>query len=842
MTKTISVAKVAVALLVLFVICNNKSYAQETYGIADFSRSDIIPRDAMIDYWQLDKVNMSGDLLLDAGDMEQGATSGGCTYCPTGATCSCAGDSNITQETSLLYKNNSSLKYTSGTSGSIYTFFSFIAAPNTAYQLSFKYMGATGTEDMYFKLFGSVAPVYYNQATDVWQAGDSFRVYSSIPTTWTTQTVFIINDANAKTISVRFYNQSASKVFYLDDVQVQSYRDGTTIKGMKNNMTQTVSGNASFGQAPNAVSRPNQHSGAGNYGGYFDGSDSSLSVADNAVYEPQTYGYKFSWGCRDVNLTTHQQVIGKVATNQYGYVQTLTGGNQSGCYISKDGTQVAASRSYVGCVNGANGYSDSCACTYDGKTDGTSILRGYSRAAVASDTLAVYPIFNSPIPLAIGGTQAASNESIGSIGSCALWGKTLSAREAAQWISPHFPGPTETNGLYPTACVHTAPEASCSYDRCRDGTPNACQVQGTGTQAVFGAATELAPNNSFETYTGTDAVPIITGWLKTINGGTLSMYRPLAKHGAVAARMVTTNISGSNRVMIRSNCITVTPSTSYYLYVNKKTLAGDSSNASFLISPYSDGSCANTTGVNAFFSIPEGTSGSSYSTSASMNSLYVYVNNNQLPVGTDVVYDTISLRAKSYHTPWFHNAGTGTTSSTAKTYTLNNPLAEKRSDGVSAYTNGFCFGGWVWTPYLGSDSTSRYFGGTGGSTNQWNIEKFGSVNLNFNVVDSSNTTKRSSLSPTEINFTSNSWKYITGCTNNAGTITLNWYNTNNATWYIGSTNGAGTGIQNGQTSTATLGSLAAGNSDAYFHNFTITPYASPNPLPGWNNRPSNRPY
>lgn len=821
--------------------------AQTTYGLADFSRSDVIPKDGLIDLWDLTRVNMSGDLLSGAGDMESGSTSGGCTYCPTGATCSCTGNSLLDSEASLLYKNNASLKFTSGSSGTCRLQFRVTTTPGIAYQVTFKILGAAGTEDMYFYIQGSDGK-YYVQTTDVWQAGSSSRVFSSLATTWTTYTVYVLNDTAARTyFDVSFTNNTASKTFYIDDVQIQQYRDGPTIKGMKNNMTQTVSGNVSFGQATNAVSRPNQSNDSGMYGGYFDGSDSSLFVADNAIYEPATYGNKFSWGCRDVvpatENTASKNIFSKDAMSNRSYWFNNYSPTGATCDITKDGS----TDNYTSSISTAvTGQKFDFVCTYSGLSDGASILAGYTNKTTTTKTNAVFPIFNGTAASVIGASGAGtSSEHTGSIGSCALWGKTLSAIEAAKWISPHFPGPTETTGLWPTACTHTAPEATCGYDRCRDGTPNACQVQGTGVQAVFGAATELAPNNSFETFTGTDAAPTITGWTREFAVGSpkITLYRPAAKHGNVGLRFKTNAPTDDFRSV--SSCIAVSGNTDYYVSGTHKILSG-SITPRLLVIEFTGASCTSagnstiisTTGIN-------GVVGQKFTTAAGTIGAKIYINSQVTNSMYDVVWDTISLKQKSYHTPWFHNSGTGTTSSTAKTYTLNNPLAEKRKDGVSAYLNGFCFGTWVWTPYGGSDTATReVLYNVPGGAQLWKVEKFGITSLVFFITDSVSGQKYSLFTPNDTNFTANSWKYITGCTNNAGTVSFAAYNTNNSTWYTGTPGGAGTGVHSTAASQLYFGSNNGSTQqmDAYFHNLVITPYASPNPLPGFTNRPTNRPY
>lgn len=841
--RVLGVATVGLLAIVTF----SELKAQDTYGLADFSRSDVIPRDKMIDYWDLNKVNMSGDLLSGAGDMETGAASGGCTYCPTGAACACSGDSTVTQETTLIYLNNSSIKMVRGASGYPFVHYSFSATANTAYNLSFYTLGVDGTENIVVTTTSGVN--YYNPATDVWSAVYAASSLSPVPTTWKVWNYYLLNDSTARSIDIEFQVNVNNKTLYIDNVTIQAYRDGTGIKGMKNNLTQTVSGNVSFGKVPNAIARPNQSNDSGMYGGYFDGVDSSLSTPDNAVYEPATYGQQFSWGCRDfITPARAGQVIGKMKDTDANdsYSTIFWSGNPVYCVVKKVLSYSALASAVTLTLNA----SDTHLCTYNGIADGSSVLKMYENFGVSTLATAVYPINNGNTAVSIGAyANGTAAEFSGSLGSCALWGKALSAIEAAKWINPHFPKPTMTNGLYPTACTHTAPEATCSYDRCRDGTPSACQVQGTGVQAVFAAATELAPNNSFETFTGTDAVPTITGWSKTEINGKVSMYRPAAKHGNVALRMKYSADGGTARI---NAVIPVSPSTVYYAYVNKKTLSGKDSTSPLSWLAYSSVDC--TTGFvgAASVSIPaatvlaDGVMGGTWTTGGTTNCIKLYLND-AISSTTDysVVFDNISLRAKSYYTPWFHNPSTGTTSSTAKTYTLNNPLAETRPDGVSAFTNGFCVGTWVWTDFSGADSSNKKLLTTSlvGSSQIYLTHINGGIDLS--IINTVGAVKTTTILVDNTKFTNGAWKYITVCNNNTGTPTIQYYNSANNTWYSGvSYSGAGDGILGSMGSTVTLGSYTGGVvvGNLYFHNLVFTPYSAINPLPGFNNRPTNRPY
>jgi hypothetical protein len=151
----------------------------------------------------------------------------------------------------------------------------------------------------------------------------------------------------------------------------------------------------------------------------------------------------------------------------------------------------------------------------------------------------------------------------------------------------------------------------------------------------------------------------------------------------------------------------------------------------------------------------------------------------------------------------------------------------------------------VWTPYGGVEtSTKVLISGSGAGTNNFTIEKFGATSIYLRIYDAAAGQRINSIvTGTDVIMTPNTWKYLTACTNNAGTSSFSMYNTNNSTWYNAGTSGAGTGIISTMPTTLYFGSLATTlQADAYFHNMVLTPYASPNPLPGWTNRPSNRPY
>jgi hypothetical protein len=814
--------------------------AQTTYGVADFSRTDAWPKDGLVDYWDLNNVQVSGDMLNGLGDMETGAVGGGCTYCPSGS-CICNGTSLMEQESSLIYKNNYAIKMTSGATGVTMAMFSFVAVPGTAYQITINYKGTDATEDFSLQLVGDDA-LYYNFATDAWQAGNTSRTVSTLATTWTSVSSYVLNDTVARTVSVRLINNTASKVFYLDNLIVQAL--GTAgVTGMKNNMVQTVTGNVAFGQNTSGVTRVNQGP-AGNYGGTFDGVDSSVSTPDNAVYEPVTYGYNFSWGCRNIlpsSTTGTRTHINKDSAGNTSFSVYHSGTNVT-CMISDDGSVAGGHVSSLNNPGLTANLLSSNLCTYKGIADGSSVAYNYLDGDSATSSAFDFPIYNGTARLTVGSDSSlTSNELAGSIGQCALWGRTLSAKDAAKWISPHFPAPTMTNGFYPTACTHTAPEATCGYDKCRPGTPNACQVTGTGTQAVFAGNTELAPNNSFETFTGTDAAPTITGWTATGTGQVVSMYRPAAKHGSVAVRLKVP----TDTATLSSPCTTVVSSTAYYAAYYVIITKGNPT-ARMSIDQYSDAGCTVLVTTKNIDTTTTKVTGDTFTTGVGTIRVIIrLVPSSPVVIGSDVVFDNVSLKALPYATPWFHNSGLGTTTSTSKTYTVNNPLAEQRPDGVYAYTNGFCFGTWLYTDYGGSDTVDRFLAtGHNSATNTWLLEKYGVVFSSFRIADNAGDVKRSGLASTDVNFSPNSWKYLAGCTNNAGTLTFKWFNTSNSTWYTGSSGGVGTGVLSTAGTPSYLGmfSTGVGQIDGYIYNFVLGPYNAINPLLGFNNRPRNRPY
>ena len=214
-------------LAIIVLLIDFTAFAQNEYGIADFSRSDYWSREGLVDHWVLDP-GTGGNVLELLGDFETWTgTEGGCSDCPTGWTCSCSGTSEIRQEATDIYKTSTSAEFDTDSSGNENRIsYIFTLDASACYQVSIRVRGTLGTEDIRL-MVTDLSTAYYNFATDVFQAGATQASMDNISTSWTTYNYFVKNDATTRT-NYQLYigeNSAGTAVWFLDDVRLEKLKE-----------------------------------------------------------------------------------------------------------------------------------------------------------------------------------------------------------------------------------------------------------------------------------------------------------------------------------------------------------------------------------------------------------------------------------------------------------------------------------------------------------------------------------------------------------------------------------------------------------------------------------------
>jgi hypothetical protein len=461
--------------------------------------------------------------------------------------------------------------------------------------------------------------------------------------------------------------------------------------------------------------------------------------------------------------------------------------------------------------------------------------------------------FNTTAPLEIGASVAASFWD-GSIYECSLWEKELTAIEANKFISPYFPGSDYNDGFYVDTCSQAASHATCSTQICRDGTPNACQAEGTGAMACFGQYTENIIDNSFETYAGDPSVANWTDWTEDEDPGAgggiaeITAYLADTKHGDTSVRMVNINGTGASSTIMWGSCLVAGIGSDMQVEAAVKKLSG-TANFRIAVSRYSDGACGAGIGVftvRAYADIDDGywqviggqIGAGDWGAAASYE-----IQLSQFNSDTDLLIDTVSMKVADYHTPWIENpSGGATTTANSRQYELHNPLSDYcESEDADCYLSGFCASAWVYTDWAGDDGVQHYIINvptTGANANVLRLRKIAANSLYFDIWDGAGAQRVYSLVSNGTNWTAGGWKYIEACSNNSDNVlSAHHYNVSNSTWYDWSVAiGAGTGIQNGQSVDLHVGHAANANyCDCYQPEIHISPYNAIYPNIGFNN-------
>ncbi len=840
------------------------------YGVAQFYRSDAWSREGLKEHWLL-QPKLSGNEIAN-GDFESwSGAEGGCTDCPRGWICDCtSGGGDINPETTKIYKGTSAKLDVSNVYGSaLVKTKDFLA--NKIYQISFWYKGEAGTEDFYFLVGKLDISETYNFDTDTWTGGLSVYVINVADTAWTKVVTYIKVGAADKLAAAGYgfgwiCASSSGTALYISDLQVREME--TQIVGeMGNVLSVPVTSDPEWGDSEELLGRVGTGP-AGNMGTKFDGVDDYLSRADDGSFDPVNWesGGSFSVGCRMMPSTIasgQDVIISKYngSGNQRSW-EISRSNNDIAAVVSSDGTSGEGKISYPACSNVLRAnvlHNLTWSYLYD--IDGAS----NSNITVDENTPATHanivgPPHDTNGDFVVGSLHGGSNFWDGSISEVAVWKIALSTIETNKWRNPYFPGTNHGDGFYVDTCTQATTWANCSTQKCRDGTPNACQAEGTGVMAIFGAYTEILSDNSFETFTGDDSNPTFTHWtaLETPGNGTanITAYRADTKHGDVAIRSVTTGTT--SYTLLVSGCKTTGIGSDVYVSAQLKALAGVGRMV-FQFRQWESVDCSTGyIGVNQFYdtggvvSDPTWTeygdlfgSGEWDGTAASYE-LRIYI---AYQKAADVLIDTISLKAASYHTPWIHKLAGAETAYSARDYRLHNPLADYSEElDEDMYESGFCVSTWVYSDWAGDDGANRdlfFVTGTAGLNNRWQVSKNPEDNVQLVLYDSAGVFRIHQLAVTDTNWTAGDWKYIEACSDNAGTIAGHHYNANNATWYTWPDGGgAGTGIQDGQTSELHVGHSTATNFvDGYISEINMVPYSAIFPQAGFNSGkpPSNGP-
>jgi hypothetical protein len=817
---------------VLFVwLASYAALAGSEYGQADFSRDDAFTRDELLACWDLGP-GLRGDELQGVGDMETWTgAEGGCSDCPTAATCACTPDSDIDSETTFIYKTDTSLKMETDASGnSVYFYYEQTFTANKQYQISVCYKGAAGTEDVFVYIRDAGNTDYYNFATDAWQVGFAAISVTNMPATWSCVAYYVKTGVANKT-SYRVYVQEATagaQVSYFDNFQIKEHYS-TIDSDTGYTLAVDVGADPVFGSGQ-SVFAPNDR------GMELDGTDDYLKRVDDDTFDPEG---DFSIAAR----VTKETVAGtRYIASKYQPAGVLRSwafeftNDDFYLTISDDGTNVTqTSRLNLGVADVVH----SAVATYDWtgtnlEADGAMYI---DNNAVNTNTTQRGPPKNVDRNFALGSSSEGAYYLDGELYKVCYWNKALSAIEVNKWLNPYFPGNDNGAGFYVDTCTQAASHATCGYDYCRDGTPHACQAsRDTGSMAVFGAYTELIDDNSFETFTGTDDNPTLTHWTQPT--GT-TMYRADRRHGDVAVKIT---VPGSS-TLLTGSCETASIGSDIYLSAYVKKFSGSGS-IGVRMAEYD---AANCTTLLSYNTISDHTItddwdfiGGDFLSGAwdGSTSSYKFILSSSDTV--DYLVDTVSVKAASYPTPWVHNLGAGSTAYNLRDYRLYNPLSGHiRSEDKDGYEDGFCFAALMYNDWEADDSVAHVIASvptTGGTSNVWSLSKTSSDRIQLVLYDGAGTFRYIFSAVTDTNWTAGDWKYVELCSNNTDDlITLVHYNYSNATWYVAPTvYDTGTGIMDDQHAEMHIGHTAgAASLNGYIPNIHIRPYGSPYPEDGF---------
>lgn len=831
MSKRKVILIAALAVFAVLLLCSLEVRSQPSssgdYGAAFFYRSDIYSRDGLIETWTLDP-GVRGDSLNAQGDYETWTgPEGACTDCPTGWTCACvSGD--VDQEATIIYDYDYSLAMAPGGAFSpiVYQVMTFEA--NKCYQISWCHYGEAATEDFTVIATNGALTDVYDWATDTWGGGPT-TTFANVPASWTCQRFYLRNGAVEKPdylVGFSVTSGDGTNVF-VDQFRVQELNlcDVTGIRG--NVLINPATSDPLWGHSE--VLLPRTGTGpAYKTGEQFDGVNDFQSCADaTCEMDPILWdgGGYFSVGCRVMTDTVAgtNYIISKWGGAGQGSWGNYRSGNTLGFIVTDDGTNIDNNGVAVFVVGALHNF----VSTFD-PSGGPGACENnlyYSAYQVDIDaTMTECAPFNSTANLFIGAQNAVNNWT-GSMLECSLWERELTAIESNKYISPYFPSTNHGDGFYVSNCTQVASHATCSTQVCRDGTPNACQAEGTGTMALFGQYTEELDNNSFEAFTGDPSVANFDDW--PAESGAVTAYLADAKHGDVSVRMKGGSLTGE--------CIIGGGSDTYF-EISAKQLNNGGGTVEVWLREYDTGFCSDQLAIT--MPLITCTPGSVWNDCGALfeaatwnvaTSSYAI----QLvdTVDGDMLIDNVSIKEASYHTPFVHcPTGSGSVTYNDREYELFNPLSSYiEAEGKDGYEDGVCISTWVYTDWAGDDTgVHRILSvpGTAGNNNRWMIT-FVNTWVALYIYDSIAATLTSIYVANVTSWTAGGWKYIEACSDNAGTIAMHYFNVNNSTWYDGGVGGGGTGIQNGQTIDFHIGHVGGTNyCDCYQSEIHLSPYPS----------------
>lgn len=829
----------------LVLLLSMSAFADGPYGSADYSRRDCYTHDKLKACWEIDP-GTTGDHFQKTGSFE--SWTGGD---PDGWNDISIGSGSVAQNTVYVYDGSSSalLTGTGGDAGGIRYVFSFKAGK--VYQLRFRHLG-DGVDVVAVTVWLS-GTAYYNFTSDAWQAGAASTT-ATTATVWTDNTVNIITgviDRDDYNVDI---TATDGNVFYIDRVELIELKSTITSKpgnyelSVANGLDHPAYGDEDTLYKSKAYTGP-----AYDRGARFDGTNDYFYRANDGTFNPAG---NFSVACSIIPVTTSStgSIISKYDTagGERGWDTQCASTNALLVYVSANGV---GNDSFT--VNGSlyAGYKSDYVFSYFGPATSYAYVDFSSNSKTLSQT----SINDSTSTVNVGSRYDGGSPTNTIIEKCCYWDKGLSATEAAKYISPYYPGVRYNglNGAYPTSCTNTTSHATCSQTRCRDGTTGKCEAE-WNSYASFGQYTGLIENNSFETYTGDPSVANFTDWTETEYAGdgtaNITAYLADSVHGDVSARCVKTG--STSYCSWQSDCLTTGIGSDMYGYIKAR---GDATLTDLYIAQYSGVACTGYLSALTFKANQAltdvwtwyGGSVAAASWDGSTQSYYV-VFRDRSAQASDSFFDLVDVKMASYRTPPVHvPASGGAVTYTARSLVVYNPLADyvQEEDGY-AWDGGFCWSAWVYNNWSATDGVAHdvfHLDDTdGGDNNRIAVYKTTDNKIAFYVYDSAGASRYDvSAALTDTTWTAGKWKFVEGCTDNAGSVDLHWYNVNNSTWYDGvGVAGAGTGILDDVDSTLDVGhKLTATHWQGYIANWAIMPYNAVWPRHGFNGgRPPKDPY
>lgn len=710
---------------------------------------------------------------------------------------------------------------------------------NSAYQIQFSQYGTLGTEKSKLVVEETDSGDQYDFSAKTWGGAAYKETAVGTLGTWSTVTAQVVTGVAARTpVKVILKAAGTGGPILFDRFIVTPLRQSGPKAGATNLV---VEGGVKFTDSPDGMTRGSGSAPAYKWGTWFDGTSGKLtcSVANCPWSDPAD---DFSFGCYKMVPENSAAPIagnsaGAVGWGFYTSVAKHTATIINAAHLSTTVT--------MGATTSVAGSPSNALFTYDYKADTTSVLNVYSNTNTPGNSSTARGPATGGGDMSIGYVPGHSYFT-GSMGRCAAWNRALSATEAYQWMHPYFP--SNNFGIENSVrfCGYNA-QAICTKERCVNGRTTWCPAEGSGVVSIAEGRTEYAANNSFETNTGSDAVPIFTGW--SIGGtGSRTAYKVGARHGNVAYRGKT---SGVQTETLESSCAAVTPTTTLTSYLYAKALSG-SPKITYKLRLYTDGACGVYHGASTLHSkrsdgVIENTDldailiptrwnlfhGTLPSLPPGINSARIYI---MLSGDGDTLLDTVSLRANTENmTPWVLNSGVGTTTFTSRHVYLDNPLAKTVNGGL-AYTQGYCVGGWVWDSHEACHDNYLWYTTTTGLANTTALQTNNAdCSPQFSILDKDGKTglrRPTGSTVSDTVWTSNNWKYIEGCVLGS-TLQAHHYNAATQTWHawnstVGSTAGF-SGVQNAQSTSLHLGSTGGGYTiDGYAWRPFVAPFDGTN--------------